>query len=76
MNEQHLDYVPFFFFFFLRECLRELIYCFHTNTVASNYVLNANKEKVENEFHSTVTLSQDSTEVWAFLQNFKYIIET
>ena len=42
------------FSFFLRGCLREFSY-FHTNTVASNNVLNANKEKVENEFHSTVT---------------------
>ena len=40
------------FSFFLRECLRELISPFHTNTVASINVLNANKE---NEFHSTVT---------------------
>ena len=58
MDKQLLDYIQFIF---LGECLREL--------KSSNNMLHANKEKVENDFRSTVTwltktrLSQDNTDV-------------
>ena len=55
-NEWMNSFRIIFSFFFLGKCLKELIFCFHTNTVASNNLLNSNKEKVENDFHSTVTL--------------------